>query len=261
MRISRKSRDLLELLFILGFEVVEAVLTHPSFYKSLSYSSEQSYRRTIRLLKRNGWLAFDESDNRGDWVGNLTQEGRTAVGNLIDPKDCWESDWDGKWRVFTFDLPSKATAERQALRKWLISHRFGRLQGSVWITPQDLGDWSAQLSKLNIDPTEFVFVSGSFGGARENRDYIGRAWDFDLINERYRDYQKFLADHPPRSTSAEQFGDWYREERAKWELAFSADPFLPKMLWPEDFHHNYQGPKSLALRQNAYAFWKSNLLS
>jgi len=259
MRIGKQSKDLLEIFLLLGIEFAEGVLTHPSVYRCSSSSSEQSFRRTIQLLKRNGWLDVDDSDPKGQWVGNITNDGRKLIPKVVDPSIYWDQVWDGKWRIFTFDLPAKANAERKALRKWLVGQKFGKLQGSVWITPRDLGDWSVQLSKINVDPSEFVYISGDFGGTNKNADYINRAWDFGSINEKYSAYENFIAAHDPETASPESFNEWFQKERSIWEDAFESDPFLPRSLWTKDFENTYRGIKAYELQKNAYLKWKEKL--
>ena len=129
MKLGRKSKDLLELMTVLGFEMVDAVLTLPVFYRSLNFSNERNFRDTVKRLHTKGLIDLNAA--KGEWAARLTQDGKSAIDLHIDPARLWNENWDGNWRLITFDLPQEAWVPRQALRKWLKQHRFGRLQDVV----------------------------------------------------------------------------------------------------------------------------------
>ena len=224
----------------------------------MSYPSERSFRKTTELLTRKGLLERQDPEDRGEWVSVLSSKGRSAINHNLNPTDLWSEPWDGKWRLFSFDLPRSAHAARQALRKWLESHRFGRLQGSVWITPRDLGEWTSQLEKINVDSMNTVYACGSLGNEGDPTYYISRAWNFDQINRDYEEYLNFIkTGHSFRSSV---FKDWFTKESSLWKKAFEKDPFLPKDLWTGDFQSGYLGPKALQERIRKYKAWKLELL-
>lgn len=260
MKLGRNSRDLLELMAVFGLESLEAVFALPSFYRLISCSSRQSFQRTTRLLERKGLVSSVENQStRGDWVGTLTLKGKSIITDSIDPTTFWEANWDGNWRLMSFDLPTKATAERQALRNWLKRYRFGRLQGSVWITPRDLGDWSQELTDLNVDPQNIVFISGKLGATSQPSQFVEKAWDFERINRKYKKHRDFIAANPVQSHSHSDFKSWFRNESERWRDAHASDPFLPRILWPEHFKTEYLGPPALKERARAYKEWKTIL--
>jgi phenylacetic acid degradation operon negative regulatory protein len=46
--------------------------------------------------------------------------------------------WDGKWRLFMFDIPEDYKEKRNILRKLLKANGFYKLQASVYINPHPL---------------------------------------------------------------------------------------------------------------------------
>ncbi len=46
--------------------------------------------------------------------------------------------WDGKWRLISFDVPTKDNRERDLLRQALRKNNFYQLQQSVWIAPYEM---------------------------------------------------------------------------------------------------------------------------
>ena len=261
MRLGSKSRYLLELLAAMGLETIETAIGAPYFYKAVCCSSEKNLRRRAKTLSDKGWIVWDDSRESGKWVAKITRAGRSAINDNIDPEKLWDAPWDGNWHILSFDLPQDRSRERQALRAWLKKLRFGRLQGSVWITPRDLGDWELQIAKLKVDPTAVIFIKGGFKGASNTKDYVKRAWNFELINNHYKSYLNFLSEGKPQIVSADAFANWFREETALWRVALESDPLLPKELWPAGFAARYLGPKALKSRKTIYQNWKQELIN
>lgn len=258
MKLGPKSRELLEILCYLGLETVEGVLSFPSLYKMNSFSSERSMSQSLRELRNRG-LIDTERKSKGLWVAKLTEQGRSAIYQDVDPQALWDEPWDQKWRLLTFDLPSDARPERHALNKWLSERRFGRLQGSVCITPRDFGDWKQVATDLDFRPDSVVYMVGSLSHSASNDDYIQQAWDFATINRKYQAHLTFLEKNPPDQQDVDRFPEWFRSESAFWRDAFDDDPFLPRELWPSDFNASYLGPTSLEQRKRAFGAWRKRL--
>lgn len=261
MKIGANSRYFLELVTVLGFETLEALVTIPCFYKTISCSSEDNFWRRARSLQTKGLLTLDNDRDTGKWVSKLTQSGQASIDKGINPEAEWNTPWDGQWRLFAFDLPKDRGTERQALRKWLKQKRLGKLQGSLWITPKYLSNWTDELADRKIDPAAAFVLNGKFEGGSEPTDYVATAWDFDQINERYATHQKFLNQTNPETLDSKEFPEWFQKETALWRIAFETDPFLPRELWPTNSAIDYQGPQALANRKHAYNTWKHKLLN
>lgn len=259
MKLGTKSREALEVLLLLGCEFVEGALTLHSFYRFNSFRSQKSFRQCLAELRERGLVEYGRNA-RGSWVASLTQNGKASVYQDLDPRRLWDEAWDGQWRLLTFDLPSAARSERRELDHWLRERRFGKLQGSVRISPRDFGDWDLLAAELELDPSSVLYIVGKLPGPERDKLLVTQAWDFETLHQLYHDHLSFLEKNPPGSVDANHFSDWFRNESARWRAAFELDPFLPRELWPSDFQKNYLGPKSFRLRQESYAIWRSRLL-
>lgn len=49
--------------------------------------------------------------------------------------------WDGYWRIVMFDIPQTERRERDLLRRELSEVGFKKLQGSVWISPDECEEY------------------------------------------------------------------------------------------------------------------------
>src|ERR1043166_266714 len=116
-------------------------LMHPTF-RNLDESYESwAYRngllRRIALLEKQRLI---ERDPRApdDRLYRLTWQGRLHALGGRDPQARWSRQWDGRWRLVLFDVPTAQNTHRARLRRHLRDKGFGYLQNSVWITPDSL---------------------------------------------------------------------------------------------------------------------------
>ena len=182
-------------------------------------------------------------------VYRLTSEGRRIALGGGDPPERWERLWDGHWRVLMFDLPVKASALRAQLRRFLLQHRFGYLQQSVWITPDGLAEVQAKLQDLPADVESLTLFDGRPCGGESDAALVRGAWDFPAINalyERHRTIVGECPDLPSRHRGpGPRFWAWAQRERDAWKAAVRKDPLLPRGLLPAD----YLGGRSWEVRK------------
>jgi DNA-binding transcriptional regulator PaaX len=165
----------------------------------------------------------------------LTSAGKLKALGGRDPVAQWEREWDGRWQCVVFDVPERRRAARLRLRRLLRQCHFGRLQGSLWITPAPLDPIIRELSDSEEDPTGLIILpSGPLGKESESK-IVAKAWNFESINAEHRTYLDFLKKNPLREVSLEKTMRWLFVERQNWIRVASKDPFLPRALWPEDY--------------------------
>lgn len=103
-------------------------------YKRDSLSVREFGQAVSRLSERK-LLAVTEKNNKK--FIKLTNKGQLEVlmskSILTKP-----ARWDGKWRLFTFDIPEDSKEKRNILRKLLKQNQFCKLQASVYISPYPL---------------------------------------------------------------------------------------------------------------------------
>lgn len=178
----------------------------------------------------------------------LTDAGRLAALGGRDPLACWARHWDGRWRVFLFDLPRDSTRLRVKLHRLLRTRHLGFLQGSVWISPDTVGDLRAELAEVPVDPEGFVVFEGRPATGESDAALVAGAWDFATINEGYERWLRLARTVPralPRGPAGvEAVRSWSHRELAAWRQAISIDPLLPDFLLPAD----YRGKSSWNIR-------------
>jgi phenylacetic acid degradation operon negative regulatory protein len=181
-------------------------------------------------------------------VFRLTDEGRRRVEPFPDVAAHWDKPWDGAWRTFLFDLPSRDQQLRMMLWRWLRDHRFGYLQDSVWVRPHPITQLVQTLGWFKDNPEMFVVFESRRIAGGDNAAIVQGAWDFKFINDRYRQHLAVVADYRAalaRAKSPGAIAELLRRERDFYGGALHHDPLLPRCLWPE----GYLGPEALQARR------------
>lgn len=249
MRLGLKSRLFLEVFVASCFDAL-GTLSAPSarLAHGCGWDSAEAQRRQLLRLEKSGLLELTRSGNRWEWVVRLTGSGSRMVTDDIEPENRWAKDWDGKWHLLSFDLPSSAVNARYELKEWLNRRRFGRLQGSVRVSAIFEESWKSELSDLKIAPTNLVFFEGSPYGVNTDFEVLNVAWDFKTINTAYGRFIDFHRRGLPSREDSEGLNTWMTSEISHWKSAFDMDPFLPESLLPT----NYLGKKALDMRRTSY---------
>ena len=98
-------------------------------YKNKSTLNDLETRGYVRQSIRNGYLTF-----------LITKEGEGALQNL-DMRAAQSiphsGEWDGLWRIISYDFPERKRAQRNSLRYILKKSGFLKIQKSIWIFPYD----------------------------------------------------------------------------------------------------------------------------
>ena len=94
-------------------------------------------------------------------------------------------------------------------------------------------------------------IEGTPAPPDTTEDIVQSAWDFALINRKYRtaievatEGLRFLQGGKPV-----EMRKWLADERAAWMEAITSDPLLPEVLLPK----NYFGQKALRERQITFS--------
>ncbi len=254
MKLKARSRRLLEVLLFSGLDVVEFT-TYPKndMFRSVGWSSGRNVGDDLLRLQSKGLIASERAGSRGSWVATLTSAGREQALKGIDPELSWSEKWDGFWTSFSFDLPQYAGKERKRLNAWLARWRFGRLQGSLWVSHRSFENWTKEIESLEVDPRSILFQKACPVGKMSNAEYVAYAWPFAKIAERYLEYISFVENNSGKRSECPFH--WFELERELWRIAFELDPFLPDELLPS----GYLGKKAWRLRKRLYSEWAADL--
>jgi len=113
------------------------------FEKNKRYSKKQMQTAFNNLKQRKLIEIIQEGDEK--FKVQLTNKGKKRVKDFsfefLEIKN--PAEWDGKWRILIFDIPSKPkiyNQARNALRSKIKDLGFYQMQKSVWVYPYECED-------------------------------------------------------------------------------------------------------------------------
>jgi phenylacetic acid degradation operon negative regulatory protein len=239
------------LLYRMGWLASKAM--RPTF-RSLDQSFEgwayaNGFLAQIQRLEAQGYIESMTDERSGKRLHRLTEAGRKVAAGPRDPETAWATSWDGKWRLFLFDVPEKDKSKRRHLTRALSSAGCGCIQGSTWISPCLPPTIEKLMADNDPQCSHMMMLHAESKGRSMDLQMVEAAWDFDAINRLYEDYLAVLAELKAhvKSTSREEFAAWGNKEIAVWRKALAADPLLPEELLPK----GYLGRKAFDQRQKS----------
>ena len=205
------------------------------------YRDLPSGRELDRLLERWRSQQLIQQDGRGRTAQfTITEAGKKRT-LACHPAAHWDTPWDGKWRVFSFDLPESRRKDRVQLWRHLCAAKFGFLQRSVWVWPHDAEATLRQIVQAQGIPCCFCGFECSRLFLCDHGEIVATAWDFAEIGQRHRRYLQHDIASPAalkQSRDLSALARLARVERDAYHHAFALDPLLPRSLWPKP----YAGP-------------------
>ena len=218
------------------------MLMRPTFrnltesYESWAYRS--GLMRRVRALEQQKLVERDLAAP-DDRLYRLTWRGRLHALGGRDPEARWSREWDGRWRLVVFDVPTGQDTHRRRLRRYLCDRGFGYLQKSVWITPDSLQEERQILGAGKIDVESLLLLEARPCAGESDAEIVAGAWDFERINRRYARHMGILGKRPggalENNAAAQALLRWATEEREAWLDAVTSDPLLPECLLPPDY--------------------------
>jgi DNA-binding PadR family transcriptional regulator len=122
------------------FKVIEGLKSESGTTKKIKCTKKQ-INSAISSLKKRKFIKIIKEKN-GRVKVKLTNKGKKRILEIsLDfiaikkPKN-----WDGKWRIVTFDIPVAQNTARAALRGKMKKLGFKQFQKSVWIIPWECED-------------------------------------------------------------------------------------------------------------------------
>jgi phenylacetic acid degradation operon negative regulatory protein len=207
--------------------------------------------KQVARLEARGLLESRIDEKTGKRLHRLTAAGRLAASGGRDPEVLWSTKWDGKWRLFLFDIPETQRSARRKLTRTLASSGCGCLQGSVWIAPRVPPAIECHVAEQDPDCSQVLILLADSKGDSIDARMVETAWDFEKINELYREAlaitQRF--DQMVNGGTRGELDQWTVDEKEAWRVALGADPLLPAELLPK----GYSGRKAWRLRRTILA--------
>jgi phenylacetic acid degradation operon negative regulatory protein len=217
-------------------------LARPTFRNLTDSYESWAYRnglfRQVASLERQQLLERDPTAP-DDRMYRLTWQGRLHALGGRDPQAQWSREWDGRWRLVLFDVPTTQNTQRTRLRRFLQDRGFGYLQNSVWITPNSLEEERRILVGGKINVESLILLEARPCAGESDAEIVAGAWDFEHINRRYARHLRILDARPcgplRNEAAAKTLLRWSAEEREAWLDAVTNDPLLPERILPDDY--------------------------
>src|SRR3989344_2018363 len=132
------------LLLLLSGIVLSVCYTPRQYWKTIKIAgrewkkiNQEEAKEEIRSIYRSK-LVKKETNKDGSITLVLTDKGKLrALTYIFEEMRIDRKDWDGKWRILTFDVPEKVRWGRDALRDKIKKLGFYELQKSVFVFPYD----------------------------------------------------------------------------------------------------------------------------
>ncbi len=214
-----------------------------------TYPNQSAYRSARYRLRKKGLIAYQRQGGKNP-VLMLTPEGKAQRPDVLRPEKHWNRKWNRIWYVLVYDVPEKERPYRASLRGFLRQMRMGCLQGSVWVTPDDIRPEFADLKDAGgVSNFAFLFEARTVLG-QPPREVVDAAWDFRRLLQLQEYYCKAseINLHRIRNTQCDSNAllNLARDELAAYLRAMGDDPLLPRVLWPPD----YRGGDVFRLHRN-----------
>jgi len=216
------------------------LLFRPTF-RNLNQSFEgwaykSGFLSQIHRLEAEGFLEANRSALKKNRFVRLTEAGRIAALGGRDPEQAWSAFWDGKWRLFLFDIPVEEQALRKRIHRALVACGCGCLQGSVWISPHVQAGAGHFFAERGEDCSHLMMLEADSRGSQVDAQMVQSAWNFHRINKCYQQHIEILERLPsPDQYSPRTLLDWSKLENQAWLDAVHRDPLLPGSLLPADY--------------------------
>lgn len=142
------------------------------FGPELKGPKEAKFRKAANRLRGRDLIFGERRDGR--IIFELTDKGRREAEKIkLKFEMAKRRKWDGKWRVFIFDIPEKIKGKRDLLRRELVSFGFMQLQKSVWIYPHPLSkDFLDLWEETGILQHCIVIEASKIGDGDKARDFF-----------------------------------------------------------------------------------------
>ena len=152
-------------------------------------NADRQLDRLLERFKQEQWL---EQRGRGKAATfTITATGRHRL-RVARPAEQWDKPWDGRWRVFLFDLPAQRGKERMVLWRALRNAKMGLLQRSVWVWPHPVTELLENVIQSHGIPECFCGFEAGKLFLCTDAEIVATAWDQTAVAHAHETYLKHL---------------------------------------------------------------------
>ncbi len=185
MGIKERRTKILLAFGLLGGIQLNFVTIDDSFLTLFDLSLNQKTKATLSSLERKALI----KPNTDRTAFQLTQEGFDELSREFPYFRYFRTNWDGVWRVLSYEIPEKKRDLRDRLRREVASWGLGPWHRSFWLTPHPIVPHLKQLVS-GKEEQQYVqaFESSHVFGDREV--LIEKVWGKVALAERYKNLFK-----------------------------------------------------------------------
>jgi len=183
MGIKERRSKILLAFSLLGGSTAKAVKIDEMFMNVFDLSLNQKTKSTIHSLIKKGALRESSSESN---AYSLTDVGFVDASREFPYFRFLKQDWDGVWRVLSYEIPEKKRELRDRLRREVASWGLGPWHRSFWLTPHPIiSDLKNLVSGKEEQQYVQAFESSHVFGDREV--LIEKVWGKTKLHERYKE--------------------------------------------------------------------------
>ena len=195
--------------------------------------SERNARQAIARLSEDGLLDPERHGRRTRW--HLTESGTQLLKTGTDRIygfGATGDEWDERWLVVLASVPEDQRPKRHQLRSRLGFAGFGFIGAGIAVSPHTEREGVANtiLRDLDLGDNAIVLLAET-GTFVPDAEILRRAWDLDILAERYTRFIDEFGPRRPASTD-ERFAALV-ELVHEWRRFPFSDPEIPHSLLPD----------------------------
>lgn len=185
MGIKERRTKILTSLFLLSDLSFKPVTFTQDLQNILDLSLNQKTKNSLSSLLKEKMIEKGEKDNEY----KLTDVGFFELCLRFPFFRFLKTDWDGKWRIISYEIPERKRELRDRLRREMQGWGLGPWHRSFWLTPHPIIDNLRQLIS-NKEEEQYVqaFEADHSFGAR--KILIDKVWETTSLDKKYRELFK-----------------------------------------------------------------------
>ena len=227
MGIKERRTKILISLFLLSDTNFKSVAFSQDLQNILDLSFNQKTKNSLSSLLKEKMIEKGEGVNEY----KLTESGFADLCLKFPFFRFLKTDWDGKWRIISYEIPEKKRELRDRLRREMQGWGLGPWHRSFWLTPHPI---IVNLRQLTSNREEEQYIQAfeadhSFGA---QKILIDKVWETANLDKKYRELFKKWHEVLSREITKQEK---LRIVIDEYVTLLKEDPGLPKELVGESW--------------------------
>jgi len=233
MGIKERKTKILLALFLLSDINFSPISLDEKIQKAFDLTFNQKTRGTLSGIMKEGLIEKSQNINTNESNSKykLTEKGYQALSLLFPFCRFLKEQWDGKWRIISYEIPEKKREIRDRLRREMQGWGLGPWHRSFWITPHPIISTLKSLTSQKEEEQYIqAFESSHVFGEREV--LVEKVWQKMAIDKQYREL--FKKWHDVLSKEGDKV-DKFKKVVTDYVEILKTDPGLPKEIVGENW--------------------------